>query len=165
MVRLSSTSGVPVYRQIGDQIKQMVMAGRLPAGEQLDSVRQLAARLNVTAMTVAKAYARLSAQGVVITRPGKGVFVAGGGSGLSYTARRRVLGRLLDQVVAEAYQLDISPDEAVGLLGERFSAAGPSTQGVSGAPPAGEAAPAESDQPSAAEADPATPDGDDVAML
>lgn len=122
MIRIQlRQSGTPVYRQIADQIKQMAAAGTLAAGQQLDTVRNVATRLRVNPMTVAKAYARLVAEGVAVGRQGKGVFLATGGSPLSYAARRRALAGLIEQVVAEAYQLDVSSGEVAGMLRDRFA--------------------------------------------
>ena len=59
------SSGVPIYRQIMDQVRALVASGRLQAGDMLPSIRQLAGDLEVNMMTVSKAYARLEADGVL----------------------------------------------------------------------------------------------------
>ena len=132
MIALSPASGVPLYRQIVAQIKQMVGSGRLTTDQRLESVRQLAARLGVSPLTAAKAYDRLVAEGVLQSRPGKGYFVAGGVSRLSHNARRQALARVLDQAVAEAFQLDVTEDEALALLRERFAEADKSSPATPG---------------------------------
>ena len=73
---LSNSSDKPIYEQIAAQIRDAVAAGELAAGEQLPSIRALAAQLRISAITTKRAYQDLEAQGYVTTIPGKGCFVA-----------------------------------------------------------------------------------------
>ena len=66
----------PIYEQIIDSIKEQVLKGILKPGDQLPSVRQLAAMLTVNANTVMKAYSELEREEVIETRRGKGAFIA-----------------------------------------------------------------------------------------
>jgi GntR family transcriptional regulator len=68
-------SGLPVYRQIMEQVRRMIVAGRLPAGEKLPSVRDLAGTLGINPLTVGKAYGELERAGVIEMRRGLGMFV------------------------------------------------------------------------------------------
>jgi GntR family transcriptional regulator len=68
-------SGLPVYRQIMDQVRRMIVAGRLAPGDRLPSVRDLAATLQINPLTVGKAYTELERDGAVEMRRGLGVFV------------------------------------------------------------------------------------------
>ncbi len=120
LIYVNPSSGVPAYRQIMDQIKRLIAAGQLAPASRIDSVRQLAGRLHVNPMTVAKAYVLLTAQGVVSSRPGRGVFVAPPRRDLTRAARREALAGLLDQLVAEAHQLGIAPEEVMELVRNRF---------------------------------------------
>ena len=70
-------SGVPIYVQIGDQVRAMVAAGQLQPGQQLPTIRQLAADLRVNYNTVARAYLDLDRDGVITTVQGRGTFVVG----------------------------------------------------------------------------------------
>jgi GntR family transcriptional regulator len=72
---IDPSSGLPVYRQIMEQVRRMVVAGRLGAGEKLPSVRDLALTLGINPLTVGKAYGELERDGVVEMRRGLGVFV------------------------------------------------------------------------------------------
>ena len=72
---LNSASGTPIYRQLVDQTSQLVVSGRLRAGELLPSVRAVAAELGVNPMTVSKAYSLLERDGVVARRRGLGMVV------------------------------------------------------------------------------------------
>jgi GntR family transcriptional regulator len=71
---IDASSGLPVYRQIMEQVRRMVVAGTLSAGEKLPSVRDLAVTLGINPLTVGKAYGELERLGVVEMRRGLGVF-------------------------------------------------------------------------------------------
>jgi GntR family transcriptional regulator len=75
-VVLSPTHPDPMYRQVTDQIKDAIAAGDLKPNERLPSVRELAEALNVSAITIKRAYQDLEAQGLILTRAGLGSFVA-----------------------------------------------------------------------------------------
>jgi GntR family transcriptional regulator len=76
VIQIDPHSGVPVYRQISDQVRFQITAGLLPAGEMLDSVRNLAAALGINSMTVSKAYSLLEREGFLERRPGQQLCVA-----------------------------------------------------------------------------------------
>ena len=76
LLQIDHHSGQPIYRQVIDQIRRQVMAGQLREGEQLPSVRDLAAQLRVNPMTISKAYSLLEMEGLLDRRRGVGLFVA-----------------------------------------------------------------------------------------
>ncbi|MGX5173050.1 GntR family transcriptional regulator [Aliikangiella sp. IMCC44653] len=73
---LNPSSGVPIYRQLIDQIKQAIKMRLLSPGEQLPSVRNLAGALQINPMTISKAFAQLELEGVLIRKRGVGMLVA-----------------------------------------------------------------------------------------
>ncbi|MDR7270134.1 GntR family transcriptional regulator [Pelomonas saccharophila] len=73
---ISQADARPMYLQIVEQIRQRVAAGDWPAGQELPSIRTLAADLRVSVITVKRAYLDLESEGVIVTRHGKGSFVA-----------------------------------------------------------------------------------------
>src|SRR5580765_3796444 len=75
-IALDRSTGVPVYRQIYDNTKQAIAAGRLRPGERLPSARSLAAQLGTARGTVDAAYAQLSGEGWIVTRGAAGTVVA-----------------------------------------------------------------------------------------
>ncbi|MEU5532761.1 GntR family transcriptional regulator [Streptomyces sp. NPDC020362] len=75
-VRVDTTSHVPPYEQIRAQLAGLITTGRLPEGERLPTVRQLAADLGLAAGTVARAYRELEAASLIRTRRGAGTRVA-----------------------------------------------------------------------------------------
>jgi GntR family transcriptional regulator len=113
------TSGLPIYRQLVDQVRRHVASGRVNPGDFLPSVRQAALELEVNPMTVSKAYSLLERDGVVQLVRGQGMRVcarAAPGTNGSLRERQEQLMPLLSQVAAEAYQLALSPSQVKTLL-------------------------------------------------
>jgi GntR family transcriptional regulator len=103
-------SGIPVYRQVMDQVRYYVASGVLKAGEQLPSIRELSQRLSVNPTTVVKAYSELEHAEVIDMRHGKGAFVSVAASGFSAQERDASLHRLARPLVVEAKQMGASAD-------------------------------------------------------
>jgi GntR family transcriptional regulator len=117
---ISTGSGIPIFRQVIDQIRLAVATGRLPAGQQLPSVRALAERLVVNPNTIAKAYTELARERVIETRQGRGVFVAPPRQIYTPAERARRMLPLLDAVVNEGTSLGFTPDELIDSLRQRL---------------------------------------------
>ena len=77
MIHLDYRDARPIYSQIVDGFREKIIAGLLPAGEKLPSVRELAAELTINPNTIQRAYRELEAGGWIATVPGKGCFVCG----------------------------------------------------------------------------------------
>jgi len=116
--RLDSSSGVPFYRQVIDQVLLAMADGRLKPGTQLPTVRQLAVDLSVNLNTVAKAYREMEIRGIVQTQQGTGTFVAARSSAKS-RERRKALQDLLDRLIANGEALGIPLEDLVEALVER----------------------------------------------
>ena len=117
--RIDPTSRLPIYRQLGNQIREAVARGRLRPGEQLPSVRDLSRTLVVNPNTVARVYTELERDGVLHTRQGLGVFVAEPKAELTKRARKQRLEELLDRFLTEAVYLGFTADEVVAAVAER----------------------------------------------
>lgn len=115
-------SGVPVYRQLMEQIKFHIASGLLRAGEELPSTRMLSAELGVNPMTISKAYAYLEKDGVVTRRPGRPLVVSPLGKGELSGERIGQLRKSLGRAVTVARQLGISSGEAVRVFDEMLRA-------------------------------------------
>jgi GntR family transcriptional regulator len=113
-IHVSPNSGVPIYRQLIDQVRAQVAGGRLAAGEFLPSVRQVAEELAVNPMTVSKAYSLLERDGVVELVRGQGMRVRE--TATNGKVRREALAPLLKQVVATARQLALKPEQVIAQL-------------------------------------------------
>lgn len=92
-------SGVPIYLQIVEQVKRSVALGVLAPGEQLPTVKQLAADLIVNANTIARAYRELERDQVIETMPGRGSFIAGKGT---IAGAKRAVADVADQALIQA---------------------------------------------------------------
>jgi GntR family transcriptional regulator len=118
-IRLSSTDGIPVYRQIVNQVKYLVASGRLRPGQELMPIRALAERLVVNPNTVVRAYSELGREGVVECRHGSGTYVAETASRLPAESAGQNLVPRIDALVADATHLKVKLDEVVRLVRER----------------------------------------------
>ena len=74
-MKILQNSGVPIYQQISDQFKEDILAGKLPQGEYLPTIRSLAKDLKISVITTMKAYEQLEAEGLVTAVQGKGFYV------------------------------------------------------------------------------------------
>ena len=74
--KLNAHSGVPVYRQLMDQVQGAIAAGRLKSGEQLPTIRQVAVDLTINPNTVTRAYREMEIRGLLETQQGSGTFIA-----------------------------------------------------------------------------------------
>lgn len=110
-IELSEASGVPYYRQVIDQVGELIASGELSAGDVLPSVRELAAQLLVSLITIRRAYAELEAAGMVVRRQGLGTFVADDVEPASRRQKRRDAHRALAEAIARARQLGIDDAE------------------------------------------------------
>ena len=119
--RIATGSNLPIYRQIGDQVRKAVANGALVEGEQLPSVRALAELLVINPNTVARAYADLMHEGVLKSQPGKGLFVAKRQQKFSKAERLRRLEQALEVFLQEVLFLDFSQDEIIAALQQKLA--------------------------------------------
>jgi len=111
-IQLSRGGRTPAYLQIVDQIKHQMATGRLQPGQQLPTIRQVAAHLGVNRNTVARAYRELAREGVVSTRRGRGTFVSERPDQVLLAhMRREKLGTIFSQPFVEALSLGYSMPE------------------------------------------------------
>ncbi len=100
--RLDLRSGVPVYRQIIDQVMGGIASGTLAGGDQLPTVRQVAVDLSINPNTVMRAYRELEIRGVLETQQGTGTFVSHMTVKQDDVERQRQLNQLVGEFVARA---------------------------------------------------------------
>ena len=113
-----ASSGVPIYRQLVDQVEALVAGGRLRPGDVVPSVRQVAATLGINPMTVSKAWSRLEADGVLTRDRGRGMVVAPRRETASLADRRGDVRPLVDRAVIHAIHLGLTPAQLVALVRE-----------------------------------------------
>ena len=117
--RLSTTDGLPVYRQIINQVKYMVASGRLRPGQELPPIRALAERLVINPNTVVRAYNELQRDGVVESRHGSGTYICEPATKASAETSSKVLVPKIDSLLADASHLKVSLPDTLDLVRER----------------------------------------------
>jgi GntR family transcriptional regulator len=118
-LNISQTDTRPMYLQIMEQIRLRIAAGDWAAGKELPSIRALAADLRVSVITVKRAYLDLESEGVILTRHGKGSFVAEA-SGLATELQSAQLDTHLSAAVGAARALGLEETELVARLRKTF---------------------------------------------
>jgi len=122
-ITISLTDGVPIYRQIVNQVKYLVASGLLQPGEELPPIRTLALQLKVTPNTIVKAYGDLEIAGVVQKLRGSGTFVSEGRpQQVALRERRRLIEQRIDTLLAEAHQLNFTTEDVLRMVRERKAA-------------------------------------------
>jgi len=122
LVVIDHRSGVPLYRQIIDQILIAISTEQLQPGAQLPTVRQLAIDVQVNPNTVSRAYRELEIRGVVSTQRGTGTFVAAEPTAARDAALHQArLEKYCDAISAEAAKMGISLQELVQALEDRLA--------------------------------------------
>ena len=120
-IKINPHSGVPVYRQVMDQIRYYVGSGTLKSGARLPSIRELARALAVNPTTIVKAYTELQHAGVIDMKQGKGAFLTDAGGRLSRAEQRQILRRLARPLAVEAGQIRADPEMVLEILKEEMS--------------------------------------------
>ena len=110
--QIDERSGVPVYRQIMDQVKYYIAGGTLRLGDQLPSIRELASALTVNPTTIVKSYFELEQAGVLEMRQGKGAFVSLKAGQITLEEQEHTLRRSARHLAVEAIQLHVPPLES-----------------------------------------------------
>ncbi|MBR2320004.1 MAG: GntR family transcriptional regulator [Clostridia bacterium] len=112
MIHLDYRDGRPIYQQVKDNLRRMMVTGVLLPGDKLPSVRALAGQLSINPNTIQRAYAELEAEGYVVSVTGKGNFVAEGDT--QNQARRQELLAKMRPMMEEL--------KALGMTAEEFAA-------------------------------------------
>jgi GntR family transcriptional regulator len=122
--KLDQHSGVPVYRQLMDQVTGGIAAGALVPGAQLPTVRQVAVDLAINPNTVLRAYRELEIRGVIDTHQGTGTFVAAKGPQPDAFERERRLYQLVGEFAARAGAAGFNVQELIDGLKDRLQEQG-----------------------------------------
>ena len=118
MITLNYRDARPIYEQVRDGLRRLIVSGAIADGDKLPSVRALATQLAINPNTIQRAYAELEAEGYVVSVTGKGSFVAEGDT--QNTARRAELTGKLKPLLEELKNLGMTREELVQLWeGER----------------------------------------------
>lgn len=113
---ISNQSNEPIYAQIENQIKGLIMQSKLKEGDALPSMRNLAKELRISLITTKRAYEELERDGFIVTVAGKGCFVAAKNTQLVREENLKEIERLLTKAVEIATVCDISQNELTDIL-------------------------------------------------
>ena len=114
---IQPSSAEPIYRQIAQQLRRLIASGRLVAGAQIPSVRDVAGRHAINPMTVSRAYGQLESEGLLERRRGKGMVVAALRGRTQSTDRRlQQLQPQLDELARQARELGLPAESVLDRL-------------------------------------------------
>ncbi len=113
---ISNTSGEPIYKQLVDQIKDMILKGTLKEGDALPSMRYLAAQLRISLITTKRAYVELENLGLIESYTGKGSFVKSKNMNLIREEHLKILEKNISAACSEAKICGVSLEDLTELL-------------------------------------------------
>lgn len=113
---IQHSSGVPIYRQVMDQVRALVVGGSLKPGDVLPGIRQMAVHLEVNMMTISKAYAKLEAEGLLEHYRGSGMRVAEQPGPSTVTQRQEELRPLAEALVKRGALCNLSDEQILAVV-------------------------------------------------
>lgn len=116
MIQINYGHSKPIYEQVKDGLRQLMLSGVLGEHEKLPSVRELAVKLTINPNTIQRAYRELEAEGYIVSVPGKGSFVASGNTALQ--ARKAELKEKFIAAAEELRSIGVSDGELLAMLKE-----------------------------------------------
>jgi GntR family transcriptional regulator len=116
LIRVETSSGMPITRQIADQVRALCASGALAPGQRVPSVRELARDLAVNQNTVLRVYERLTTEGLLERRHGDGTYVAERLPAGQLKAQRNALRQDIQRLVDRARTLQVDADEIHRLV-------------------------------------------------
>jgi len=119
--QINPHSGMPVYRQMIDQVKYYVASDALKAGDQLPSIRELAQSLAINPTTVVRVYTELEREGVIEMRHGKGAFVTASARRMTAAERDKALRLLARHLAVEATQMGAPASQVLKVVREELA--------------------------------------------
>lgn len=113
---ISNSSSVPIYEQIKNTIISQIMNGELESDEPLHSIRTLASDIHISVMTIKKAYDELESEGYILTRHGKGSFVAPKNTELAKEQARKDIEKHIEDIISIKDKFNIEDTEIIDLF-------------------------------------------------
>jgi len=121
MIKVDTSSFVPIYEQIKKGFKKEIFRQDLKPHDPLPSIRDLATELLINPNTVARAYRELEMEGFIYTKKGKGCYVSDDSTQRMTEERKSILARTFDDVIEEAKKYSLNPDEIKKFFEERLA--------------------------------------------
>ena len=119
MIKIDTSSFIPIYEQVKAQLKLRIAAHILKSHDPLPSIRALATELLINPNTVARAYREMEREGFIYTRKGKGSFVSDDSVSLISKKRTEILNKIFDDAIEEAKKYQLAPNEIKRLFEQR----------------------------------------------
>ena len=119
MISINYRSGLPIYEQVRDGFRQLIITGVLPADSKMPSVREMASSLAINPNTIQRAYRELEAEGYIVSIPGKGSFVSGHPEAME--TRREELMQQFRELILNLKQVNAEEDSLIALLKEEYA--------------------------------------------
>jgi GntR family transcriptional regulator len=121
MIKVDTSSFVPIYEQIKKEFKKEIFSGDLKPNDPLPSIRDLATELLVNPNTVARAYRELEMEGFIYTRKGKGCYISDDSTKHMIEERNSILTQSFDEMIQDAKKFGLNPEEIRKLFEERLN--------------------------------------------
>lgn len=116
LIEIDAKSGVPVYIQLKEGLKLLILKGIYLQGAKLPTVRQMAVELRINSNTVARSYSELEREGIISTQQGRGTFVCTIPAEVENNEKEKELDKLLDQFMKDTLSLGFTEDYIVEKL-------------------------------------------------
>ena len=113
---ISNSSSVPIYEQIKNSIIEQIMNDELKEDEMIPSIRNLAQDIKISVMTIKKAYDELETEGYIISRQGKGTFVAPKNTELAKDKAQKDIEEYISKIVDISSKFNISKEEIIDVF-------------------------------------------------
>jgi GntR family transcriptional regulator len=121
-LELDFRSGIPIYLQVVERIKERLAAGQLKPGDQLPTVRSLALELRVNFNTIARAYRIMDESGIISTQQGRGTYILEIPTPqVAESIRLKALEDLTQRYITDAERLGVSPEELDEILNKQVT--------------------------------------------
>lgn len=116
LIFIDNRSGVPIYDQICQKIKELIISGELKTDEMLPSIRNLAKELRISVITTKRAYEELEREGYVYTVPGKGCFVSVNNAELMREENLKKIEEQIGQIISLARSCNLTKDDLIEMI-------------------------------------------------
>jgi GntR family transcriptional regulator len=120
LIEIDAKSGVPVYIQLKEGLKLLILKGIYLQGAKLPTVRQMAVELRINSNTVARSYSELEREGIISTQQGRGTFVCMIPTGVENNAKEKELDKLLEKFITDTLSLGFNEEYVLERLASKI---------------------------------------------
>ena len=124
LIEIDAKSGVPVYIQLKEGLKLLILKGIYAQGAKLPTVRQMAVELRINSNTVARSYSELEREGIISTQQGRGTFVCTIPTGMENNEKEKELDKLLEKFITDTLSLGFNEEYVLEKLANKIKEKG-----------------------------------------